>query len=800
MKVKEIVEILIANDKNVTLDTILSQLDNIGIEDASEDTEIEKVYCQKLAKYYGVDLKPVKPKKAPKKEEPVKVEVKVEEKKEEPKKVEIKSETKKVEPKKAEVKAEVKKPEPKKEEKAAEKKVEVKAEPKKVEDKPVKKDAPVKPESVKAEVKVEPKKVEPKKQPKKEDDVKLNRVYDDVYTEYERKEKTYSRLKNVRNKKSNKNEDRQSNYRDKKEQKADVVYYVPGMTAGQLADALGVSYGEIVKKLVMLGYMVAATQPIDRDVIEILADDYHFTLKDKVNTDITKFEELVIEDDPDTLVKRPPIVTIMGHVDHGKTTLLDTIRNTHVTLGEAGGITQHIGAYQVEIHGEKITFIDTPGHAAFTEMRARGAMFTDIVVLVVAADDGVMPQTKEAIDHAMAAKVPIIVAINKIDKPQANPDRIKQELTALNLVPSEWGGDTEFIPISALNGKGVNDLLETILMVAEIKEYKANPNRLGYGTVIEAQLTKGRGPVATLLVKNGTIKVGDPIVVGTIYGKIRAMTDETKAILKQAGPSKAVEVTGLEEVPQAGDHFMIFEDEKTAKLVSVERVNRANDEKNATKQISLAAMFENLDNNDKEINLIIKADVQGSVEALTSSLNKLDVEGVKINIIRGSVGAITDNDLSLAVASKSIIIGFNIRPNAQMTKEAKEKGIEIRLYNIIYKLLEDITAAMKGLLDPVFEEKVIGELDVRKIFKVSRIGTIAGSYVNNGLITRNSKVRLIRDGVVIYTGEVGTLRRGQDDVKEVKQGFECGVTIQNFNDIKEGDVIETFIMEKVEVL
>ena len=489
----------------------------------------------------------------------------------------------------------------------------------------------------------------------------------------------------------------------------------------------------------------------------------------------------------------------MGHVDHGKTTLLDTIRNTHVTLGEAGGITQHIGAYQVNIKGEKITFIDTPGHAAFTEMRARGAMVTDIVILVVAADDGVMPQTKEAIDHAKAAKVPIIVAVNKMDKPQANPDRVKQELAALDLVPSEWGGDTEYVPISALNGKGVDDLLETIIMVAELKEYKANANRLGIGTVIEAQLTKGRGPVATLLVKNGSIKVGDPIVVGTIYGKIRAMTDETKENIKVAGPSKAVEVTGLEDVPQAGDHFMVFDDEKTAKLVSEERKNRAFNEKTANSGVSLANLFDSLNDDNKEINLIIKGDVQGSVEALKDSLLKLNVEGVKINVVRTSVGSITDNDISLAVASKSIIIGFNIRPNAVITKQAKDKGVEIRLYNIIYKLLEDITAAMKGLLDPVFEEKVIGELNVRKIFKVSRLGTIAGSYVNNGLITRTSKVRLIRDGVVVYTGEVGTLKHEQDDVKEVKQGYECGLTITNFNDIKEGDVIEAFIMEKVEI-
>ena len=785
MKVKEIINILNANDKNVQLEELVGLLDNIGIE-ADAETDVEKIYVSKLSKYYGVDIKPIKAKKEVKKPEIRKVEIKEsapqkkeevkETKKEEPKKVE----PKKVDEKKVDTnKVEVKKYEEKKEEPK-------KVEPKKVDDK--KADAK----------KAEEKKPEGKKEEPKEKQFDAKRVYDDRYVDYETKEKQYNRIKNVK-KKPKKQEGRQSNTSNKKDKKENVVYYTPGMTATQLSDILGVPMGEIVRKLVELGFMISGTQPIDREIVEFLADDYHFTIKDNVQNDITKFEDIVIEDDPSSLVKRPSIVTIMGHVDHGKTTLLDTIRNTHVTASEAGGITQHIGAYQVTINGEKITFIDTPGHAAFTEMRARGAMVTDIVILVVAADDGVMPQTKEAIDHAKAAKVPIIVAVNKIDKPQANPDRVKQELAALDLIPSEWGGETEYVPISALNGQGVNDLLETILMVAELKEYKANPNRLGIGTVIEAQLTKGRGPVATLLVKNGTIKIGDPVVVGTTYGKIRAMTDETKENLKSAGPSKAVEITGLEDVPQAGDRFMVFDDEKTAKLVSEERKNRAFNEKTANTGISLANLFDSLDDNNKEINLIIKGDVQGSVEALKDSLLKLNVEGVKINVVRTSVGSITDNDISLAVASKSIIIGFNIRPNALITKQAKDKGVEIRLYNIIYKLLEDITAAMKGLLDPVYEEKVIGELNVRKIFKVSRIGTIAGCYVNNGLVTRTSKVRLIRDSVVIYTGEVGTLKHEQDDVKEVKQGYECGLTITNYNDIKEGDVIEAFIMERVEI-
>ena len=764
MKVKEILEILHSNSKNVSENEIIGLLDNIGIEDATLETDVDVNVTKKLSKRYGVEFKTVKPKKEAK-PQVVKVTIK-----DEPKKEEKPVETPLVAPEKP-------------------KKVEVKKEVK--EEKPI-------------EVKKE---VAPTQQPKKEDvkketkqdkkqEVELTRVYDDKYNEYERGEKQYTRIKNVKKKNKGK-ESRQSNAPVKKEMKENVVYYTPGMTAGDLADMLGVSSGEVVKKLVMLGYMVSISQPIEREVLEFLADDYGFELKDKVTYDITKFEEMVIEDDEENLESRPPIVTIMGHVDHGKTTLLDTIRSSRVASGEAGGITQHIGAYQVTTKGQKITFIDTPGHAAFTEMRARGANVTDIVILVVAADDGVMPQTREAIDHAVSAKVPIIVAVNKMDKPQANPDRVKQELAALNLIPSEWGGETEFVGISALTGMGVDDLLETVLMVSELQNYRANPNRLGMGTVVEAQLTKGRGPVATFLVKNGTIKVGDPVVVGNVFGKIRAMQDETKANLKSAGPSKAVEVTGLEDVPQAGDHFMVFEDERTAKLVSEERTIRANQQKNETKTISLAAMFENLDDSNKEINLIIRTDVQGSAEALISSLNKLSVEGVKINIIRSGAGTITDNDISLAVASKSIIIGFNVRPNSAITKQATEKGIEIRLYNIIYKLLEDIEAAMKGLLDPVYEEKITGELEVRKIFKVSKIGTIAGSYVSDGYISRNSEVRLIRDGIVVYTGKLGTLRRGQDDVKEVKQGYECGLTIHNYNDIKEGDIIEAFIMEEV---
>ena len=777
MKVKEIVEILNINGKSVSEGELIGLLDNIGVE-AEAETDIEAGVVKKLSKKYGVDIKPIKAKKEPKAE--VKKEVKAEVKKEakaEPKK-EVKQEVKKeakVEQKKN-VKPEVKK--------------EVKAEAKKEVKPEVKKQEP------KKEVKQAVKKQEVKKENKKEE-VELTRVYDDSYNDYVKPEKQYTRIKNVKKKAKGKDNKRQANVGVKKEQ-TNVVYYVPGMTAGQLADALGVSYGEIVKKLVMLGYMVSATQSLERDVIELLADDSGFILKDKITEDITKFEEIEIEDDADSLVSRPAIVTIMGHVDHGKTTLLDTIRSSRVTLGEAGGITQHIGAYQVEKKGKLITFIDTPGHAAFTEMRARGAMVTDIVVLVVAGDDGVMPQTKEAIDHAKAAKVPIIVAVNKMDKPQSNMDRVKQELTSYELIPEEWGGDTIFVPISALNGMGVDDLLDNIILVSEMEDFKANPNRLGIGSVIEAKLDKGRGPVATLLVSNGTIKVGDPIVVGNTYGKIRAMSDETKANLKQAGPSKAVEITGLVDVPQAGDRFMVFEDEKTARLVSEERTQRAfNLEKGVGQQVSFANLFDGLNNTDKELNLIIKGDVQGSVEALKNSLEKVDVEGVKINIIRTGVGAITDTDITLAVASRSIIIGFNIRPNSTIIKQAEEKGVEVRLYNIIYKLLEDIEAAMKGMLDPVFEEKVIGEAEVRSIFKASKIGTIAGSYVTHGMISRNCEVRLIRDSIVVYTGKLSSLKRFKDDVKEVKTGFECGITIENYNDIKEGDIIEAFIMEKV---
>lgn len=598
---------------------------------------------------------------------------------------------------------------------------------------------------------------------------------------------------------NNRKEKRASNMPTKEEKEENVIYYENGMSVMEVADALGVSVTDLVKKLfVSMGIMASATQALDRDTTELIAIEYGYELKNKKITDMTRFDEVEVEDKEEDLVSRPAIVTIMGHVDHGKTTLLDTIRSSHVVSGEAGGITQHIGAYQVVKNGKTITFIDTPGHAAFTEMRARGAQITDIVILVVAADDGVMPQTKEAIEHAQAAGVPIIVAINKMDKAGANPDRIKTELTEYNLVPEDWGGDTIYVPISALTGKGVDELLEMVILVSELKDYKANPNRLGMGTVIEAKLDKGRGPVATLLVQNGTIKVGDVIVVGTTYGKIRSMEDETGKTIQAAGPSKPVSVTGLVEVPFAGEKFMALNDERKAReIAEVRTQNKFNEEKGVGKAASLNDLFKD-DENEKTLNLIIKCDVQGSIEAIRGLLEKINIEGTSINIISARVGGITNNDIILALASHAIIIGFNVRPTAQITDMAKDEGVEIRLYNIIYKLQADIEKAVKGLLDPVFEEKITGQAEVREIFKVSKVGTIAGSYVTSGSIVRSGGVRLIRDSIVIYTGRMAGLRRFKDDVKEVKAGYECGITIENYNDIKVGDVIECFVMEEAE--
>ena len=635
-----------------------------------------------------------------------------------------------------------------------------------------------------------------------DDEYNITRENRSKKSNYGNKESDPSRRKkNVKNNKSKQTESRKSNLPKKQEVEEKVLYYENGMSVLEISEAINVSVTELVRKLfISMGMMVSANSSMDRETAELLALEYGFELKDKQITDMTRFDEMEFVDDEKDLVSRPPIVTVMGHVDHGKTTLIDTIRSTHVTAGEAGGITQHIGAYQVEKNGRLITFIDTPGHAAFTEMRARGAQVTDIVVLIVAADDGIMPQTKEAIQHAKAADVPIIVAINKMDKPDANPDRIKQELTEFGLLPEEWGGDTIVVPISALRGDGIPELLEMILLVADLKEYKANPNRLGMGTVIEARLDKNRGPLASLLVSNGTIKVGDVLVVGNTYGKIRTMTDEKGKPVQAAGPAKPVEVTGIEEVPFAGEKFMIYNNEKKAREVAETRAfNKFQLEKGIGKNVSLSEMLKNKkDDSLKQLNLILKCDVQGSIEAVKGLLQKIEIEGTQINIIASSVGGVVESDVNLAIASNAIIICFNVRPIAYVQDMAKEHGIEIRLYSIIYKLQEDIEKAVKGLLDPIFEEKNTGQAEVRETYKVSKIGTIAGCYVTSGYIPRGAGVRLIRDSIVIYTGKLSSLKRFKDDVKEVKQGYDCGLTIENFNDIKVGDVIECFIMEEVE--
>ena len=586
----------------------------------------------------------------------------------------------------------------------------------------------------------------------------------------------------------------------KKEAQAEkgVLVYKPDMTVADIAAGMGKTNAQVVMKLMQLGIMATQNQTVDRDTVELIAMDFGYELKNEVITDATRFDEMEIVDDEADLVSRPPVVTIMGHVDHGKTTLLDTIRSSRVVKGEAGGITQHIGAYQVNHNGFPITFIDTPGHAAFTSMRARGAQITDIVVLVVAADDGVMPQTEEAIAHAKAAKCPIIVAINKMDKPTANPDRVMQELANFDLLAEAWGGDTIFVPISALKGQGVDQLLEMIQLVAEMKDLKANPNRLAIGTVIEAQLDKGRGPVATLLVQNGTLKVGDVVAVGNTWGRIRTMEDDRHSRYQEAKPSTAVMVTGLTEVPMAGDKFMVFADERLARETAEARAQKAKVEENSAKKAtSLEEMFKDADSSKKELNLIIKGDVQGSVEALKASLEKINVEDLTVNIIRASVGAITDTDVVLAEASNAIIIGFNVRPMAPVRQAAATKGVEIRLYNIIYKVIEDIEAALKGMLDPVYEEVVTGSCEVRSTFKISKVGTIAGCYVTDGVVERNSLVRIIREGIVVFEGKLASLRRFKDDVKEVKAGFECGCQIENFNDIKENDIIEFSVMKEI---
>lgn len=600
-------------------------------------------------------------------------------------------------------------------------------------------------------------------------------------------------------KKSKKTEQRISNIpqKDKNVSKDGVLVYKEGMTVADMATGLGKTIAQVVMKLMQLGIMANQNQSVDRETVELVALDFGYELKDEVVTDTTRFDEFTIEDKEDALMKRPPVVTIMGHVDHGKTTLLDYIRNSRVAAGEAGGITQHIGAYQVERKGEKITFIDTPGHAAFTEMRARGAQVTDIVVLVVAADDGVMPQTEEAISHAKAAKCPIIVAVNKCDKPSANPDRVMEELTHYDIIPEAWGGSTPFVQISALKGMGVDDLLDVIQLTAEMMDLKANPSRLATGSVIEAELDKGRGPVATFLVQNGSLRVGDYVVCGDTYGRVRTMEDDRHIKYNESLPSMAVVVTGLDDVPFAGDKFMALSSEKEAREISEQRTSRTKDKLNAASKKTLEELFRSKDD-AKELNLIVKADLQGSAEALKQSLEKIKVDDFKVNVIRCSVGAITDTDIILASASNAIVLGFNVRPTAAVRQTAAEKGVEIRLYSIIYKLLEDIEAALKGMLEPEYEEVIIGQAEVRNTFKISKVGTVAGCYVTDGVIQSNSLVRIIRDGIVVYEGKMASLKRFKDDAKEVKYGYECGITIENFNDIKEGDIIEASVMKEIE--
>ena len=647
---------------------------------------------------------------------------------------------------------------------------------------------------------------------------KLDSVFKKIEKEQSKEINTKSKTENNQPKNDNKKAKKKKNKKEKnkkshKQQPAiieapteetiseDTILVKDGMTVGELSEVLSVSSTELIKKLFMeLKIMANINQSLTLEQIELIAMDYGKEIQEEVEInkeDLDLYFE--VEDEDKDLKERAPIVTIMGHVDHGKTTLLDTIRNTRVTAGEAGGITQHIGAYQVRAKDKKITFLDTPGHAAFTTMRARGAKITDVTILVVAADDGVMPQTIEAINHAKAAEVPIIVAVNKMDKPQANPDRVMNELVEFGLISEEWGGDTIFVPISALKGEGIDELLENILLVTEMQELKANPNRLALGTVIEAKLDKGRGAVATLLVQNGTLNVGDPLVVGNTFGRVRAMINDRNKNINVAKPSTPVEITGLQDVPNAGDRFVVFGDEKTARQIGEKRQQQyIETTRQANSAVSLDTLFEQMKQGEmKDLNIIIKADVQGSVEALAMSLAKIDVEGVNVRIIHTGVGAINESDITLAVASNAVVIGFNVRPDSNAKQMAQTEQVDIRLHSIIYKVIEEIEAAMTGLLDPEFVEKVIGLAEVRQVYKVSKIGTIAGAYVTEGKVSRDGKVRVIRDSVVIYEGEIDTLRRFKDDVKEVQSGYECGMTVENFNDIKEGDVFEVFIMEEV---
>ena len=610
---------------------------------------------------------------------------------------------------------------------------------------------------------------------------------------------------NGNNKKRNNNRNhKNNNFKPRKEENKilndGICEYEEGITVDELAQKINHTPAEVIKVLFMLGTMVTINTALNDEQVELICLEYGYEPKKIATVDETNFEDLIEPDKEEDLVPRPPVVTIMGHVDNGKTTLLDYIRKSHVAEGESGGITQHIGAYQVDVNGKKVTFLDTPGHEAFTAMRARGAQVTDIVIIVVAADDGVMPQTREAIDHAKAAGVPIIVAVNKIDKPGASPDRIRTEMSEFGLMPEEWGGDVVYQDISAKKGTGVQDLLEAITVVAEMAELKANPNRAAYGTVVEARLDKGRGPVATLLVENGTLHPGDPIVVGTTYGRVRQMTGDNGRTLKKATPATPVAITGLNEVPEAGDKFMVFDSDKTARHIGEARAEKKKEEeRNTTSAMSLDDLYNQIKEGQlAQLNVIVKADVDGTAEAVKATLEKINIEGAKVNVIRSTVGAITESDVLLASASKAIIYGFNVRPTAAVRRKAEEEGVEIRLHNIIYKMVEEIEAAMKGMLAPELEEVVTGQAEIREIYKVSKIGNIAGCMVTDGCIKRDCGVRLIRDGVVVYEGKLASLRRFKDDVKQVNQGYDCGLTIENFNDIKIGDIVEGFVMEEVE--
>lgn len=614
-----------------------------------------------------------------------------------------------------------------------------------------------------------------------------------------KKQKVKSKSERIEASKNNFQKERKKIYKHREklmsnneETAKDVILYKKDMTVQDLAGVLEIAPTDLIKKLMALGIMANINFPLSYEVVELVVVDYDKTLKKEEEADISNFEEYEINDKEEDLISRPPVITIMGHVDHGKTSLLDAIRQTDVVSGEAGGITQAIGAYQVEHNGKKLTFIDTPGHEAFTEMRARGASVTDVVIIIVAADDGVMPQTKEAIDHAKAANVPIIVAINKIDKPNANIERVMTELAEYGLTPEEWGGDTIFNKISAKTKEGLDELLESITLVSEMAELKANPSRYALGTVIEARQDTKIGTVATLLVQNGTLRLGDPIVVGTSFGKIRTLKNDKNIEIIEAAPSTPVEITGLNAVPSAGDKFMAFETEKEAKNIYSQRKERAKAVDTNRSGMTLEDLFGAIQDGIKEINVVLKVDVNGSLEAIKQSLAKIDIEGVRIKVIRGGVGTITESDIVLASASNAIVIGFNVRPNNKTMDFAKEKNIEIRLYDIIYKMIEDIEQSMKGLLDPEFEEAITGQAEVRQLFKFSKVGTIAGSHVISGSIQNGSDVRVIRDGIVIYTGKIKSIQREKDQAKEVKKGMDCGITIENFQDIKENDILEAF--------